>query len=151
MILPDPAKRPMLVVWAYRCWLISAVLLGLLGVGYILIGIFADGATLVPVGLGAFVLAIGVAVAMMGTKSYTGDVRWRSSLAALTLVATLMLVFISLVWNVMAFALLAAVVGLVGSLLAYRPESETWYTETPDTDKPRGDRANRKKTGRDKA
>ncbi|MFT4044994.1 MAG: hypothetical protein QM673_17670 [Gordonia sp. (in: high G+C Gram-positive bacteria)] len=128
---PDPAQRPKLVVWAYRCWLIGAAVLGLVGTGCILLGIFARGASLLPVGLGIFVVAIGIAFVVLGTKTYVGDARWRSSLAALTMVVVLMLVFVSLVWNVMAFALLGAVIGLTGSMLAYRPDADIWFGGTP--------------------
>nr|EMP11649.2 hypothetical protein ISGA_1616 [Gordonia sp. NB41Y] len=125
---PDPARRPSLVVWAYRCWVTSGALLILLGIGFVLLGVFASGATLAPVGIGVLVAAVGAAIALMGTKAYTGDERWRSSLAALTLVSVAMLLILSFLAMFLAFALLAAIVGLFGSLLAYRPESDAWFT-----------------------
>ncbi|GAB33136.1 hypothetical protein [Gordonia otitidis] len=116
-----------MVTWAYRCWIASGVLLGLLGVGYIVAGIFAAGPTLLPIGIGIIVIAVGVAYVLLGSKAYVGDARWRSSLAALTLVVVIMLVLLSFGDPALAFTLLAAVIGLFGSLLAYRPEADAWF------------------------
>ncbi|SKX54797.1 Uncharacterised protein [Mycobacteroides abscessus subsp. abscessus] len=116
-----------MVTWAYRCWIASGVLLGLLGVVYILAGIFADGPTLLPIGIGIIVIAVGGAYGLLGSKAYVGDARWRSSLAALTLVVVIMLVFLSFGDPALAFTLLAAVIGLLGSLFAYRPEADAWF------------------------
>ncbi|MFW0795233.1 hypothetical protein AAFP30_15575 [Gordonia sp. CPCC 205515] len=131
METPDHATRPKLVVWAYRCWVISGALLIALGVLAIVLGIFTSGPTLGPVGIGVIIAAVGGAYVLMGSKAFTGDARWRSSLAALTLVVVIMLVIIGFVYPIFAIALLVALVGLVGSLLAFRPDSEAWYTETP--------------------
>lgn len=124
---PDPADRPSLVVWAYRCWVASGTLLVALGVLYMVIGALTSGERLLGVGVGAIVLAVGVAFILLGTKAYTGDDRWRSSLAALTLVVTIILLVLSFGVPTLAFALVAAIIGLLGSLLAYRPEPESWY------------------------
>ena len=49
-----------------------------------------------------------------------------------------MLLFLSLGMNFFAFPLLAGLVGLFGSLLAYRPPAETWYTgKEPEPKTPR--------------
>lgn len=134
MASPDPALRPKQVSWAYRCWTISGGLLVALGVLYVVIGVVMSGPTLLPVGIGVIVAAVGVAFIMLGSKAFLGDARWRSSLAALTLVVVVMLLFLSFGIPILAFSLLAAVVGLFGSLLAFRPESETWYAaDDPDT------------------
>ncbi|MFT4125493.1 MAG: hypothetical protein QM662_04610 [Gordonia sp. (in: high G+C Gram-positive bacteria)] len=128
MTNPDPALRPHLVTWAYRCWVISGGLLAVLGAGYVVVGVVGSGPTLAPVGIGFLVAAVGAAIVLLGTKAFTGDERWRSSLAALTLVVVVMLLILSFVINLLALALLAAVVGLFGSLLAFRPESDAWFT-----------------------
>ncbi|MGV9479908.1 hypothetical protein [Gordonia aichiensis] len=116
-----------MVTWAYRCWIASGVLLGVLGAVDIVAGIFGTGPTLLPIGIGIIVIAVGVAYVLLGSKAYVGDARWRSSLAALTLVVVIMLVFLSFGYPALAFTLLAAVIGLFGSLLAYRPEADTWF------------------------
>ncbi|GAA1479639.1 hypothetical protein GCM10009624_00790 [Gordonia sinesedis] len=147
MTNPDPAQRPALVSWAYRCWVVSGALLAALGVLFIVGGVLSSRATLLPVGVGVIIVAVGVAYVLLGTKAYTGDARWRSSLAALTLVVVVILLFLSFGVMSLAFALLAAIVGLFGSLLAYRPEAETWYTgEEPEPKVARGRRTSR--TGR---
>ncbi|OPX16696.1 hypothetical protein [Gordonia sp. i37] len=128
MTKPDPAQRPRVVVWAYRCWLLAGALLVILGVVYAVLAVIVPGPTLLPVGIGVLIAAIGAAEAFIGTKAYTGDERWRSSLAALTLVAVIMLLILSFLESLLAFALLAAVIGLFGSLLAYRPEGDAWFT-----------------------
>lgn len=146
MTKPDPAQRPSQVVWAYRCWAASGALLVLAGVAYVVIGVVQTGPTLEPVGIGVLVAAVGGAYFLMGSKAYLGDERWRSSLAALTLVAVVMLLVLSFVYNVIAFALLFAVVGLFGSLMAFRPESDAWFTgKDPATVKQPGMRKRGKK------
>lgn len=143
MTTPDPAQRPSLVSWAYRCWVVSGVLLAALGVLFVITGALASDATLLPVGVGVIIVAVGVAYVLLGTKAYTGDARWRSSLAALTLVVVVILLFLSFGVMSLAFALLAAIIGLFGSLLAYRPESELWYTGKEPDVPARGGRAKR--------
>ncbi|UPG69152.1 hypothetical protein [Gordonia hongkongensis] len=138
MTSPDPALRPTLVVWAYRCWLVSGVLLVALGALVIVVSAVSDTGTVTSGVLGAMVAVVGVGYILLGSKAYTGDVRWRSSLAALTLVVVAMLLFLSLGMNFFAFPLLAGLVGLFGSLLAYRPPAEAWYTgKEPEPKTPR--------------
>ncbi len=127
MASPESAARPKNLEWAYRLWLISAGLLVVVGVLFVVLGVVMSGPTLSPVSIGVIVVVLGVVYGLMGSKAYSGDARWRSSLAALTLVAVMLLVFVSLFANALALALLAAVVGLSGSLLAYRPDSEAWF------------------------
>lgn len=127
--------RPKLVVWAYRCWVVSGGLLIALGVLSIVLGVVTSGPTLAPVGIGVIIGAVGTAYVLMGSKAFTGDARWRSSLAALTLVAVVMLVIVSFVYAIFAFALLSALIGLIGSLLAFRPDSEAWYSGVPQKKK----------------
>lgn len=129
METPDHATRPKLVVWAYRCWAASGAVLIALGVLAIVLGFVSSGSTWGPVGIGVIIAAVGVAYILMGSKAFTGDARWRSSLAALTLVVVIMLVIIAFVYPVFAIALLVALIGLVGSLLAFRPVAEDWYSE----------------------
>ncbi|MGV9713305.1 hypothetical protein ACWDTI_21870 [Gordonia sp. NPDC003424] len=125
---PDHATRPKLVVWAYRCWVASGALLVVLGILFIVLGITTTGPTLGPVGVGVVVAAIGAAYILIGSKAFAGDARWRSSLAALTLVVVVMLLIVSFGFRFLSIGLLVALVGLFGSLLAYRPEAEAWYT-----------------------
>jgi uncharacterized membrane protein HdeD (DUF308 family) len=127
---PDPAQRPKLVVWAYRCWLVSGSLLVALGALVIVLSALDDSGTVASGVLGAMVAVVGVAFILLGSKAFTGDARWRSSLSALTLVVVAMLLFLSVGLGspVFALALIAGIIGLFGSLLAYRPPSETWYT-----------------------
>ncbi|WP_439031777.1 hypothetical protein [Gordonia terrae] len=130
MTSPDPAQRPKLVVWAYRCWLVSGSLLVALGALVIVLSAIDDSGTVASGVLGAMVAVVGVAFILLGSKAFTGDARWRSSLSALTLVVVAMLLFLSVGLGspVFAIALIAGIIGLFGSLLAYRPPSETWYT-----------------------
>ncbi|MFE0747800.1 hypothetical protein [Gordonia sp. NPDC058843] len=128
MTSPDPALRPKLVVWAYRCWLTSGALLIALGALVVVVSAVGDSGTVTSGVLGAMVAVVGVAYILLGSKAFTGDARWRSSLAALTLVVVAMLLFLSLGMNFFAFPLLAGIVGLFGSLLAYRPPAEAWFT-----------------------
>jgi hypothetical protein len=135
VIKPDPDTRPNLVTWAYRLWLASGTGIAALGIAGAIAGFLVDGSTLAPVGIGVLLTAVGVAFVLMGSRAFVGDARWRSSLAALTLVVVVMLLLFSLMFMSPWFAivLLVAIAGLFGSLLAYRPESEQWYTgEPPD-------------------
>lgn len=131
MTKPDRSRRPKLVTWAYRCWMAAGVLLVVLGiVGEVGVVLDVSGASiLAPMALNVVVIAVGVAILMMGTKAYLGDLRWRSSLAALTLVVVAMLLLLSIGFGapLLAVQLLAAIVGLFGSLLAYRPVSDAWF------------------------
>jgi len=132
VIKPDPAARPKYVTWAYRCWLGSGIGLIAFGVLGAIAGFLVDGSTLAPVGVGVLLIAVGVAYVLMGSRAFVGDARWRSSLAALTLVVVVMLMFFSIGVRVtFAFPLVVAIADLFGSLLAYRPESEQWYTGEP--------------------
>ncbi|RPA65946.1 hypothetical protein EF294_02310 [Gordonia oryzae] len=126
------------MVWAYRCWLLAGALLMILGIGYVVLAVITPGPTLLPVGIGVLIAAIGAAEAFIGTKAYTGDERWRSSLAALTLVAVIMLLILSFAASLLACALLAAIIGLFGSLLAYRPEGDAWFTGKSPADTKKG-------------
>lgn len=145
MSSPDPATRPRVLVWAHRCWLLSGALLVLLGIAFVVLGFVIDGSTIEPVGIGLLTALVGAAYLLMSTRVFAGDLRWRSSLAALTLVAVIMLLIVSFVWNVVALALLAAIIGLFGSLLAFRPESDAWFTGVEPTTPPRSADARRKR------
>ncbi|GAC68003.1 hypothetical protein [Gordonia soli] len=127
---PDPAGRPDQVVWAHRCWTAAGALLVVLGLIELVAAFFVKSAPLSLAGLGVLMAAVGVAYVLIGSKAYLGDVRWRSSLAALTLVVVAMLLILALGFQspYLAVALLVALIGLFGSLLAYRPESEKWFT-----------------------
>ncbi|MGB6246543.1 hypothetical protein [Gordonia sp. (in: high G+C Gram-positive bacteria)] len=127
---PDPSERPALVVWALRLWMLSGALLIVLGV----LGIVDD---LVKLGFDFGVLAIdvlitvlGVAYFLLGAKTYRGALQWRSSLSALTCVVVVMLLPLTIGFRSagLAIVLASAVVGLVGSVLAYRPAADRWFT-----------------------
>ena len=83
---------------------IGLIALGVLGA---IAGFLVDGSTLAPVGVGVLLIAVGVAYVLMGSRAFVGDARWRSSLAALTLVVVAMLMFFSIGVGV-GFAFLAA-------------------------------------------
>ncbi|MFT4086808.1 MAG: hypothetical protein QM658_06565 [Gordonia sp. (in: high G+C Gram-positive bacteria)] len=134
MELPDPAKRPKLVTWALRLWVASGVLL-------IAIGVLAEISTAVNVGLrfgelaiGVLVVIVGAAYCLLARRAYTGHVQWRGSLAALTCVVVAMLLIVTIGFASAGFAVLlaAAVIGLFGSLLAYRPEADAWFNGKDD-------------------
>lgn len=126
---PDPKDRPAQVVWALRLWMLSGALLLALGV----LGIIADSINL---GLDFGVLAVdflvtvlGVAYFLLGAKTYRGAVQWRSSLSALTCVVVAMLLPLTIGFQSggLALVLASAVVGLFGSVLAYRPRADRWF------------------------
>ncbi|MEE3853461.1 hypothetical protein VZC37_24205 [Gordonia sp. LSe1-13] len=113
----------------------SGALMVAIGVFCAYLGVTSAASALFPVGIGILVAAVGGGFLVMGGRAYAGDARWRSSLAALTLVVVIMLLFLSFFVPILAFALMASLVALFGSLLAFRPESEQWYA-TFDPDAP---------------
>ncbi len=117
------------MVWALRLWMASGVLL--IGLGAF--GIVADAVSLgFDFGILAvdfLILILGVAYLLLGAKTYRGAVQWRSSLSALTCVVVAMLLPLTIGFQSagLAVVLAAAVVGLFGSVLAYRPLADRWF------------------------
>ncbi|GED99667.1 hypothetical protein nbrc107696_01140 [Gordonia spumicola] len=126
---PDPKERPALVVWAMRLWMLSGALLIALGVLGIVDQSVNVGLEFGPLALGVLVVVLGVAYLLLGAKTYRGELQWRSSLSALTCVVVAMLLPLTIGFQSsgLAVVLACAVVGLAGSLLAYRPQSDKWF------------------------
>ncbi|WP_050792794.1 hypothetical protein [Gordonia neofelifaecis] len=126
---PDPKDRPVLVVWALRLWMISGALLIALGV----LGVIADaiklGFDFGVLAIDVLVMLLGLAYLLLGAKTYRGAVQWRSSLSALTCVVVAMLLPLTIGFQSggLAIVLASAVIGLFGSVLAYRPPADRWF------------------------
>lgn len=121
----DPAVPPKLVRWAYRLWLAAAGVVAVVGV--LTIAVNQDA---VSVLFGIFFILVGVGVGLLAQRAYSGDPRWRSSLSVLLLVLTALSLFGSVVFGpVLALVLFGCVIGLAGSMAAYRPASEPWFVE----------------------
>lgn len=126
---PDPNDRPSLVVWALRLWMISGALLIALGVLTVIDRWVSVGLEFGPLAIGVLIALVGVAYFMLGAKTYRGELQWRSSLSALTcvIVALLLPLTIGFQSSGLAVVLAVAVIGLAGSVLAYRPASDAWF------------------------
>lgn len=116
-------------MWALRLWMLSGVLL-------IGLGVFAIVSDMISLGFDFGVLAVdfliailGFAYLLLGAKTYRGAVQWRSSLSALTCVVVAMLLPLTIGFRSagLAIVLIVAVVGLFGSVLAYRPPADRWF------------------------
>ncbi len=126
---PDPRDRPTLVVWAMRLWMISGALLIALGVLTVVDQFANVGLKFGPLATGVLIILLGVAYLLLGAKTYRGELQWRSSLSALTCVVVAMLLPLTIGFQSsgLAVVLACAVIGLAGSLLAYRPKSDQWF------------------------
>ena len=126
---PNPDDRPGLVVWALRLWMLSGALLIALGVLTIVFETVRVGFEFGPVAIGVLVVLVGVAYFLLGGKTYRGELQWRSSLSALTCVIAVLLLPLTIGFQSPGLAIVfaAAVVGLAGSILAYRPTSDAWF------------------------
>ncbi|ALG85875.1 hypothetical protein ACH46_17020 [Gordonia phthalatica] len=126
---PDPRDRPTQVVWALRLWMIAGGLLIALGA----FGVVADAVSLGfdfgVLALDFLIAILGVVYLLLGAKTYRGAVQWRSSLSALTCVVVAMLLPLTIGFQSagLAIVLAVAVVGLFGSVLAYRPPADRWF------------------------
>jgi len=126
---PDPADRPQQVIWARRLWLISGGLL-------IGLGIWGVIATVLDTGWDLGIISVAVIMAVVGfayialARNACAVPQWRGSLAALTCVVVIMLLVLTIGFADPSLALVlgAAVLGLFGSILAYRPEADAWFT-----------------------
>ncbi|WP_132992245.1 hypothetical protein [Gordonia zhaorongruii] len=126
---PDPNDRPSLVVWALRLWMLSGALLIALGVLTIIDHSVNFGFEFGPLAIGVLIVLLGVAYFLLGANTYRGELQWRSSLSALTCVVVAMLLPLTIGFQSpgLAIVLAVAVIGLVGSILAYRPKSDAWF------------------------
>ncbi|WOC11716.1 hypothetical protein [Gordonia sp. MP11Mi] len=126
---PDPNDRPSLVVWALRLWMISGALLVALGILTIIDHSVSVGLEFGPLAIGVLIVMVGVAYFLLGSKTYRGELQWRSSLSALTCVIVALLLPLTIGFQSpgLAIVLAVAVIGLAGSVLAYRPASDAWF------------------------
>lgn len=141
---PNPDDRPSLVGWALRLWMISGALLVALGVLTIVDHSVSVGLEFGPLAIGVLIVIVGVAYFLLGAKTYRGELQWRSSLSALTCVIVALLLPLTIGFQSpgLAIVLAVAVIGLAGSVLAYRPASDAWFKCQLDGDcGPQTDRA----------
>ncbi|SIR67999.1 hypothetical protein [Williamsia sterculiae] len=115
--VPPIAKR------AYWFWIAGAALLIVMGVVFLIFSI-----AVVKV-FGVIVIVVGVGIIQMARMALAPDPRWRSSLAVLTLAITLVSTLFAMLQLAFAiFTLIAGLLTLVGSLIAYRPAAEEFFT-----------------------
>lgn len=126
---PDPAARPTQVMWALRLWLISGALLIALGVWGVVATMLDTGWDFGVIAVAVLFIVVGAAYIVLSRNACT-IVQWRGALAALTCVVVAMLLVLTIGFAdaSLALVLAASVVGLFGSLLAYRPEADAWFT-----------------------
>lgn len=122
--LPVDGATPKQALWAMRLWLASGVLLLVTAVYSLIVGIAAGSAF--PIGLAVVCLIAGVVTIVLRRRAGVGDPRWRSSVAVLTLVVTVLGMLLAVLLGI-PFVLLCGLVGLIGSMLAYRPAAEPWF------------------------
>lgn len=116
--------RPALVTWSYRLWYVGGALYAVCAIVWFALSVGDHPAAAVPIGL--LLLAIGLGVIALARKVSPADTRWRSALAALTLVVTV-LSMVGAVAGLGPLFVIAAVIGLIGSICAYRPAAEEWF------------------------
>ncbi|WP_051198164.1 hypothetical protein [Gordonia shandongensis] len=131
---PDPKDRPKLVVWSLRLWLIAGSLLVTLGVlGVLVDTFFTSGFDFGVVGIDILIVLLGALYYVMGANSYRGVLQWRSSFSALTCVVVPLVLAMAIGFGASAgmwglwLVLVAAVIGLAGTYLAYRPAADRWF------------------------
>jgi hypothetical protein len=113
-----------MVVWAFRLWLTSGVLLAVWGLLQIVL--VHTGTSVV---FGVFFILVGTGVVLAARHAYAGDPRWRSAVSVLTLVLVALGIFASMLFSLpMVPALVFSLIGLIGSMIANRPASEPWYS-----------------------
>lgn len=127
--VPDLATRPSTVRWAQRLWLVSGALLVALGVVSIVTTLLDTGWHLDVLALGVLVLGVGTGYLLLSRKACRVP-QWRGSLAALSGVAVVMLLVLTIGFQSPSLAVLlaAAVIGLAATILAYRPDADAWFT-----------------------
>ncbi|GAC56852.1 hypothetical protein GOHSU_14_00190 [Gordonia hirsuta DSM 44140 = NBRC 16056] len=126
---PDLATRPPLVRWAFRLWLTSGVLLAALGVISIVTSALDAGWPLGVLAVAVLILAVGLTYISLIRKACRGP-QARGIMAALTIVVTVMILVLTIGFQSgpLAVVLVAAVIGLIGTILAYRPSADDWFT-----------------------
>ncbi|GAA1884834.1 hypothetical protein LX12_003036 [Williamsia serinedens] len=122
--LPADPSTPKQALWAMRLWMASGVLLLVTAVYSLVVGIAAGSAF--PIGLAVVCVIAGAVTLVLRRRAGAGDPRWRSSVAVLTLVVTVLGMLLAVLLGI-PFVLLCGLVGLVGSMLAYRPAAEPWF------------------------
>ena len=134
---PDPATRPNTVTWALRLWLISGALLVVIGVTTLVLSLFDGGWDMGVIAVEFMVTAVGLAYVALARRAFC-EPQWRGALAALTVVAVAMLLILAVGFRSpgLAVVLAAAVIGLFGSLFAYRPDADAWFTGKDPDDEP---------------
>ncbi|NMO03907.1 hypothetical protein HH308_22085 [Gordonia sp. TBRC 11910] len=125
------STRPTQVLWALRLWVTSGTVLAALGLVTLVAGaikVFGE-----TIAIGVILTLIGAGYCVAARKlAIAHDLRVRSSLAVTSLVVVVLLLMASLLIHGAALfpiALVVALIGLFGSLLAYRPESEAWFAQ----------------------
>ncbi|GAA2064052.1 hypothetical protein [Williamsia deligens] len=121
-----PASTPRQALWAGRLWLASGVVLVVTAIWALVVGILNTSAFFV--GIAVVSVAAGAATVVLGRRAGLGDPRWRSTVAVLTLVVTILGMLLAVLLGI-PFVLIGGLLGLVGSMLAYRPAAEPWFTE----------------------
>lgn len=124
--------RPPQVLWALRLWVSSGALLVALGVVTAVAPFLSDDVSHDYIGIGAVMAVVGAGYCVGARRLAIGhDLRVRSSLAVTTLVVVVLLLMATLLslGPVFAVTLVVALLGLFGSLLAYRPDAEAWFSK----------------------
>jgi len=116
--------RPALVTWSYRLWYIGGALYAVCAVIWFAVSVGDHPAAAIPIGL--VLLAIGLGVIALARRVSPADSRWRSALAVLTLVVAV-LSMVGAIAGLGPLFVIAAVIGLIGSICAYRPAAEEWF------------------------
>ena len=124
MTEPGPAA-PSLAVWAVRLWMASGVLFLASAAWFLIIGIGSTNA--LGIGLGVVSAGVGVGMLLLTRRTGSGDPRWRSVLAVLSLTVSVLGMLMAALF-LDPFLLISGIVGLVGSMMAYRPAAEPWFT-----------------------
>ncbi len=122
MIRSDPVT-PKQAIWAVRLWTVSGAFFLVSAAILFVVGYSSTFA----IGVGVLSAAVGVAVFVLSRRASTGDPRWRSTIAVFTLTVTVIGMLLSVVSS-NPLLLISGLIGLVGSMLAYRPSAEPWFT-----------------------
>ena len=126
--VPDPATRPTQVRWAFGLWLLSGLLLVVLGVISLVAEAFQSRWNLGVLAVEVLIGAVGLAYILLARKA-TCVPQWRGSLAALTFVVVVMVLVLTIGFQSPGLAVVLAVttIGFAGTVLAYRPKADAWF------------------------
>ncbi|MBT0565975.1 hypothetical protein [Williamsia sp. CHRR-6] len=123
---PDPVIAPSLATWSLRLWFASGALFAVTGAIIAVAAAFAGAAF--GIGVGTLSVLIGVGIGVLARRvAQREDPRWRSALAMLTLIATVLGMLLS-VLAINPIMLICGLIGLVASMMAYRPEPDAWFS-----------------------